>query len=342
MPKSRSMSGSLRLWVRLCAIAAGLGALLVHPSAAWVESAYVNGAYPVWEHAAVAIDSLAPWSLGDLSVLLGVALVVWRLRRRDWLGALAVLACYATWFQVSWGWNYDRAPIETRVRYDAARIDNRTIDALRLRAIRELNRLAPRAHARRHLDRAALFRAWLPVVRAGGDRWSPSVNAPKPTLADPFMNATGTSGYINPLTLNVHLASDLLWFERPFSLAHEWSHDAAYAREDEANYLAILACTRARDPVLRYSGWLELFLYLPPLPHYARSTFTPLVWSDFAALRKRNAQRINARLARWSWHAYNAYLKSERIANGVESYDEVTRLYLGIALDRAGVPQAAR
>ena len=36
--------------------------------------------------------------------------------------------------------------------------------------------------------------------------------------------------------------------ERPFDLAHEWSHDAAYAREDEANYLAIITCLRSADP----------------------------------------------------------------------------------------------
>ncbi len=328
--------------IRLSAIAAGCFFLLGHPSAAWIERFYTNGAYAAWEHVAVAIDSAVPWSLGDLAVLLGVAFVIWRLLRRDWLGALAILACYAVWFQVSWGWNYDRAPIEARVRYDGARVDNATIDALRVRAIAEMNRLAAPAHARRTFDDATLARAWLPVVRAGGDTWNPRPNAPKPTLADPFMAATGTSGYINPFTLNVHLASDLLWFERPFSLAHEWSHDAGYAREDEANYLAILACTRARDPVLQYSGWLELFLYLPPLPHYARATFVPLVWHDFAALRKRNAERINARLANLSWRTYNVYLKSNRIASGIENYNEVTRLYLGIELDRSGLPIAAQ
>ncbi len=141
-------------------------------------------------------------------------------------------------------------------------------------------------------------------------RWSPKSAQPKPTLADPFMDATGTSGFINPLTLNVQLASDLLWFERPFSLAHEWSHVAAYAREDEANYLAIITCLRSSDAAVQYSGWLELFLYLPPLDHYDKKTFVPLVWRDFAAIRMRNDRRVNLTLAHWSWRTYNAYLKS--------------------------------
>ncbi|MGA9420268.1 MAG: DUF3810 family protein, partial [Candidatus Cybelea sp.] len=155
-----------------------------------------------------------------------------------------------------------------------------------------------------------------------------------------FMQATGTSGFINPLTLNVALASDLLWFERPFDLAHEWSHVAAYAREDEANYLAIVTCLRSTDPAVQYSGWFELFLYLPQKRHYAHGEFVPLVWQDFVALRKRDARHINVILAHWTWRTYNVYLKSNRIASGVENYDEVTRLMLGIPLDAQGLPAA--
>lgn len=306
------------------------------------------------------MSSALPWSLGDVAVLVGVVVIIWRVvarardarrSRRPWRSAfgafvdvVAVLAVYAVWFEAGWGWNYDRAPIETRVRYESARVTAAAVDALRVRAIAELNSIAPAAHARQDepLDLAALHAAWLPVVRRAGDSWTPLVGAPKPTLADPFMNANGTSGFINPLSLTVQLASDLLWFERPFDLAHEWSHVAAYAREDEANYLAALTCLRSRDPVLRYSGWMELFLSLPPLPHYARRTFTPLVWSDFAAIARRDRTRVNLSFARFSWHAYNAYLKSNRVAAGVESYDEVTRLMIAVPLDREGLPVTSR
>jgi Protein of unknown function (DUF3810) len=336
-------------------IALGVLALLVPANAAWVESAFANGVYPQWEHAVFPITNAAPWSLGDLAVLLGIVLLVWRLpiwfRTRPKLALwrrialtlvelIGILGLYYFWFEASWGWNYNRAPIETRVRYDPSAVTPAAVNALRRRAIAEINHLAPLAHARPHgsVDMTALYDAWLPVVRAGGDTWTPQTGAPKPTLFDPFMNATGTSGFINPLTLNVQLASDLLWFERPFDLAHEWSHVAAYAREDEANYLAIVTCTRSNDPVLAYSGWLELFLYLPPQPKYDKKTFVKLVWDDFAALRKRNAERINARLAKLSWRTYNSYLKSNHIASGVQNYNEVTRLYIGIPLDANGLP----
>ena len=332
----------------------GTIALLVPPPAPWIERAYANGVYPHWERTAFIITSPLPWSLGDFAALAGAAAIVWQIARFSRaprgrrsvtalvLGCAAVAGLYALWFELSWGWNYARAPIESRVRFDPSLVTPQRAAALRVRAMAEMNALASAAHARASfaLDRAALRTAWLPAVQRAGDAWTPSVDAPKPTIADPFMQATGTSGFINPLTLNVALASDLLWFERPFDLAHEWSHDAAYAREDEANYLAIVTCLRSANPAIEYSGWFELFLYLPQKRHYAHREFSPLIWADFEAIRRRDARHINTMLAHWSWRTYNAYLKTNRIAAGIANYDQVTRLMLGVPRDAAGLPLA--
>jgi hypothetical protein len=329
--------------------------LLVQPQAAWIERVYSNGAYPVWERNAFPVTNAVPWSLGDVAALAGVAAIVWqivffarrRVRHARNVGALllncaAIVGLYAVWFELSWAWNYARAPLETRVRYDPARVTPQAADALQRRAMSQMNALAKSAHARAGLplDLAALRAEWLPAVQRVGDRWAPLVGAAKPTVADPFMLATGTEGFINPFTLNVATASDLFWFERPFDYAHEWSHVAAYAREDEANYLAIVTCLRSKDPAVRYAGWFALFLYLPQKRHYARREFVPLVWQDFGAIRRRNARHINVALAHWSWRTYNAYLKSNRIAAGIANYDEVTRLMLGVPLDSQGLPIA--
>ncbi len=309
-----------------------------------------------------------PWSLGDIAALAGIAAILAQifvytsrsapkargvLRSRSapkrnpylagmLLGCAAVLGIYALWFELSWGWNYARAPLETRVRFDPARVTPAAARALRDRAMAQMNALATAAHARASepLDIAALRAAWLPAVQRAGDTWTPSVGRPKLTIADPFMLLTGTSGFINPLTLNVQVASDLFWFERPFDLAHEWSHDAAYAREDEANYLGIITCLRSHDPAVQYAGWFALFLYLPQKRHYAHAEFGPLVWQDFAAIRARDARHINVLLAHWTWRTYNVYLKSNRIAAGIANYNEVTRLMLGVPLDSDGLPIA--
>lgn len=330
----------------------------VQPSAAWVEQNFSNGYYPAWQHGISTIALPLPFSLGDVVGLAFVALAIAALVRGHFLKKragfaralietvldLAAIAAVVTiWFYASWGWGYSRSPVEARVSYDASRANTAALEALRGDAIAHMNALAPAAHsAQRPFDRDALRTAWDPVVQRIGDRWRPNVGRTKTSLAAPLMNANGTSGFINPLTLESQLATDLLWFELPFTTAHEWSHAAGYNREDEANYIAVVSCLRDTDVVAQYSGWLELFLYLPPRKQYAKRTFVPQVWADFAALRARNAHFINVRFSQISWHAYNSYLKSNRIASGVQNYDEVTRLMLGVPLDRQGLPQVRR
>jgi len=337
-----------------------VSAALWHPPPAWVEASFSNGWYPKWENFWGAFTPALSFSLGDVVLLAGVLVLivkVWRnvarMRRERFgvpllrllFGVAAVAGFYALWFYAGWGWGYNRAPLQTRVAYDSSRLTRKNVEALRSRAIAELNRLAPVAHAQQTaapgesvLNFELLRNAWLPVVQRLGDSWTPSAGPAKPTLAGFFMDKNGTSGFTNPFTLETQLAPDLLWFERPFSQAHEWSHAAGYNREDEANYIAALTCMRDSDQIAQYSGWLEIFLYLPPLPHYPHRTFVAPVWQDFAALRERNAHFINLDFSKFSWRMYNGYLKSNRIAAGVRNYGEVTQLLVAIPLDRQGLP----
>ena len=68
---------------------------------------------------------------------------------------------------------------------------------------------------------------------------------------------------MNPFGYEVIFDSHVLPFEKPFLLAHEWSHLAGFADESEANFIGILACLRSDVPAIRYSGWLNLYFYLP-------------------------------------------------------------------------------
>ncbi len=318
---------------------------MLHPNPQWVEQTFSNGYYPHWEHFWGSITPVLPFSLGDVVAIVAViiaicALVFVRPWWRAVLGIGALAGCFTAWFYAGWGWGYNRAPVEARMAFDARGVNQKTIDALRKRAIAQINRLAPTAHAQYggQIDLISLHGAWLPVVRRLGDTWDPNVSAAKPTLAGVFMNLNGTSGFTNPYTLETQLAPDLLWFERPFTQAHEWSHAAGFNREDEANYIGLLTCIRDPDQVAQYSGWLELFLYLPRLEKYPHKMFVEQVWKDFTAIRARNVHFVNLNFSRFSWRVYNSYLKSNRIASGVQNYDEVTRLLAGIPLDFQGLP----
>ena len=94
-----------------------------------------------------------------------------------------------------------------------------------------------------------------------------------------------------------------------------------------------------QTPLRRFKGSEDYTAMRSPATHYAHREFVPLVRRDFSAMRRRDAKNINALLAHWSWRTYNAYLKGNRIASGIENYDQVTRLMLGVPLDNRGLPE---
>jgi len=138
----------------------------------------------------------------------------------------------------------------------------------------------------------------------------------------------------NPLFLEVILNPDLLPFERPDVLAHEWGHLAGYADESEASFVAWLACLRG-DALAKYSGWLAAYRRtVNGLPRPMHAQLPPLDAGPRADL-----QAIAVRLGRASpalsgaaRGVYDSYLKANRIQEGIENYDAVIQLILGTPL----------
>ena len=132
--------------------------------------------------------------------------------------------------------------------------------------------------------------------------------------------------------LETLVADDLLPFERPFVIAHEWSHLAGIADEGEANFVGWLACLRG-SPADQYSGWLFLFGEL--MRAVGRSdreallaALDPGPRSDLSAIRDRLARHVNPRVSNAGWRVYDSYLKANRVEAGNASYFGVVRLVL--------------
>ena len=64
----------------------------------------------------------------------------------------------------------------------------------------------------------------------------------------------------DPFFLETVVASNLLRFEYPAVVAHEWGHLAGLARESDASFFGLMVCLRG-DETARYSAWLEIFLH---------------------------------------------------------------------------------
>lgn len=84
----------------------------------------------------------------------------------------------------------------------------------------------------------------------------------KDALYSDFLDWMNIGGYTYPYTMEVtwnKYCNDLYY---PFLLAHESSHHQGYYQENEANFIAFLACTQSEDPLVRYAGYYEIYYYI--------------------------------------------------------------------------------
>src|SRR5262249_24706552 len=99
---------------------------------------------------------------------------------------------------------------------------------------------------------------------------------PKQSLISHYFRRAAIDGMTDPYFLEVIVNPDVLPFERPFVIAHEWAHLAGYANEEEASFVSWLTCIRGDAPA-RYSGWLAAYQHaLAAVPRSERGDVKPL------------------------------------------------------------------
>jgi len=341
--------------VKACIVAAaGVAAVLPWPETV-VERWYSTGIYPLLQRPMTGLSNRLPFALADVALV--VALAAWlfmsvlEIRRsgrpRFWAALVRIatrtavsLAVVYLAFLGLWGLNYRRLPLERKLSLDAGALTPAAARATTMVAVARVNELYAKAHAAGwppsdQID-SSLASAFSSVAHDlnGSGRIVPG--RPKHTLLNLYFRPAAVDGATDPFFLETLLASDLLPFERPFVVAHEWSHLAGFADEGEANFMGWLTCTRADAPA-QYSGWL--FLYEQLMRDLSRHDREDVV-KHLAAGPRADLREIAARLARdvhpqvsaAGWRMYDTYLKANRVEAGAASYEQVVRLVLGTEL----------
>src|SRR5262249_36745603 len=124
---------------------------------------------------------------------------------------------------------------------------------------------------------------------------------------------------------------DLLPFERPFIVGHEWGHLAGAADEAEASAIGWLACMQG-EPIFAYSASLYLIQeagsVLPPARwQQSLAKLDPAVREDLDLIAQREARR-NPRVQKTAFRVYDTNLKANRVDDGVASYDRALTIIL--------------
>ncbi len=84
----------------------------------------------------------------------------------------------------------------------------------------------------------------------------------KPVVLSEPWTYTHIAGVYTYFTGESNLNMNFPDYTLPFSAAHEMAHQRGIAREDEANFVAFLACISSDDPYIRYSGYISVYEYV--------------------------------------------------------------------------------
>lgn len=337
--------------LHLALIAIALLAALASIPPTWVERGFSTDLYPSLQAAVTSVSNLTRIALVDVVIAAALvgALGIWiRHGRRAWHGrrigplftALRLTAALAAfiylWFFGFWGLNYGRVAADASAAFDEGRVTTVAVRALATRAVQEANSRYDAAHQAGFpsvdATPAALVRSLHEIEQSLG-RPRPTVPArPKRSLLTPFFRAAGVDGMLAPFALETLLNPDLTGPERPIVLAHEWAHLSGYAPEDEASFVGVLVALNADLPS-QYSAWLSLVFDTTAMlttddRQRLYRMLGPGPQRDQAAIAQRLLQRVDV-VQRASWVAYDGYLKSQGVDEGVRSYGGVVRLLIG-------------
>ena len=342
----------IRWWV-LSPVVALFVALV--PIPAWVvDEFYSRDMYPWLQRWMTTFTNILPFALLDvilLATIVGVGYRIVRLynvmRQRGVIDALwealrrivRAVSIATLLFLWAWGFNYRRLPLENALKNGVA--DQPTIEAL---AIAFGDAAALASQLRPHVQTEGRFHSIglelkepMNVALQSLSREPLHVpGQPKYSLVlTPFFTSSGVTGMMNPFGHEAIVLPDLLPFERPFVLAHEWAHLAGHADEAEASAVGWLACMKG-DPTLAYSA--NLFLIgetLAALPEVHRPSLLarldPNVRGDLEAISIRRRKERPA-VQKTASRVYDEYLRANRVADGTASYGRALRLILSSPL----------
>jgi hypothetical protein len=260
---------------------------------------------------------------------------------RNLITAAGAAAWLYLLFLALWGLNYRRVPLEQKLDYERSRLTRDATVAFINTAVAAINENYAAAHSAATPDPSALEASFADTQIALGALRLAVPGVPKRSLVTYYFRRAGIDGMTNPYFLEIIVNPEVLPFERPFVVVHEWAHLAGYANEEEANFVSWLTCVRG-DAAARYSGWLAAYQHaMAALPQSDRDTVKPLdegPRQDLQAMAARYA-RSSPIVRRAARGVYDEYLRANRVTEGIASYDAVVRLMIGTRFDEHWKPR---
>lgn len=169
---------------------------------------------------------------------------------------------------------------------------------------------------------------------------------PKPVCVSEILSYQNLSGVYSPFTIEANYNADMVDYNIPFTLCHELSHLRGFMQEEEANFIAFLACIGSDNRDFEYSGYLTGWVYCMNALRRADGEEWQQVreWLDEAAeadLRENSRfwEYYDGAVAEVSDKVNDTYLKANGQSEGVQSYGRMVDLIIAYAERKDGEKQ---
>lgn len=293
-----------------------------------VETWYARWVFPQISGAFAPVVNAVPFSWLDVVIVAGIAAATLAVFRRKLGLVISIVAFGYLFFFWSWGLNYHRARLDTKLPLDDRSVREQRIEEFAGRAVREINTLYTETASRDFNETALRDEAVRRVRRVigvvDGLDWEAPHRIKVSLLVNPWFRVAGIDGLFSPFSHEPIINNGLLAVERPFVIAHELAHVRGYPDEGDANFIALLATLMSENPHLRYSGWLHLWLYLrdPKLDRLLDDGPRRDLQRIFERVRSQQIRWVSIfQAAILDW-----YLKANDVDEGIRSYSRVVLL----------------
>lgn len=330
----------------------------------WIaEEIFAKRVFKVVSQGIALITGWMPFSLAEViivtgPVVLNLVLIIFIVRlivsKRDvkfriWKAILNILCILSVAFfiyTIGCGINYYRRPVATylglsvepssekelydlcislakranETREQIASIDENGIykRSMGISDLAEETRLAYKKLAKEY----SIFSGWYP--------------RPKPVYFSRMMSRMEITGIFIPFTMEANVNVDISDYSIASTMCHELAHLHGFIREDEANYIAYLACVKSGNEELAYSGLLEALIISGnalydknrELYYEVRNTYSEGVNADLNANSLYWKQFENTTVSITANKINDTYLKANNQVDGVQSYGRMVDLLL--------------
>lgn len=167
----------------------------------------------------------------------------------------------------------------------------------------------------------------------------------KPIKHSFFMSQQYTMGIYFPFTMEANYNTEMPELNLPDTICHELAHTKGFMREDEANFIAFLACDASDSADYRYSGYIRAMKYVlaqceencsQETVQRLHDSISDEVYADWNANRE-HWQEVqesdeglfdSEKVAEVSDKVADTSMKLNGVEDGKKSYDRVTDLLL--------------